>query len=86
MTMEPRKHLFNEGYESSTEEGNALFEEASRALRPIFERMCAAGYSIRDVSHTLIGAVTLMEAETVLIRNLDVHKAEQAARKKERGW
>lgn len=75
--MEPRKHLYNEGYESSTTEGNALFEEFCRALRPIFERMNAAGYSIREVSHTAFSAVGLTEAETVLLRNLDQHKREQ---------
>ncbi len=72
--MEPRKHLYNEGYESSTKEGNDLFAEFCRAIGPIFERMCDAGYSIREVAHTAQGAVSVTEAETVLIRNLEEHK------------
>ena len=73
--MEPRKHLYNEGWESSTEEGNALFTEVRRILQPIMSALCEKGYSIRDVSHTMISAVTLMEAETVLMRNIDQQKA-----------
>jgi hypothetical protein len=75
--MEPRKHLYNEGYESSTAEGNALFVEFCRAIGPIFKRMCAEGYSVREVAHTAFSAVGMTEAETVLLRNLEEHKREQ---------
>jgi hypothetical protein len=84
--MEPRKHLYNEGWESSTEEGNELFAEVTRLLQPVMVRYCEQGYSLREVSHTMVGAVTLLEAETVLLRNLEEHKAERETRKKERGW
>jgi len=75
--MDPRKHLYNEGWESSTEEGYALFAEVEDVLRPIMERMSAQGYSLREVAHQMVSAAIMMEAETVLLRNMEARKREK---------
>ncbi len=80
--MEPKvpdKSLYND-WEVSTEVGNAVFEESLRALEPIMKRYVAEGYPIRQIAHEMIGAATILEAETNLRRNTEMHKANRKPR------
>lgn len=46
--------------------GLKIDDEATVAIRPIFERWTAAGVSIREISHILAGAVFTEECSQVL--------------------
>jgi hypothetical protein len=75
----PNRSLYND-WEVSTEEGNRLFDESLSALRPIMEKYLAEGYPLRQIAHEMIGSVTILEAETCLIRNTEMHKANRKPR------
>lgn len=75
--------LFND-WESSTPEGHEIFERVLKALEPIMKDCVAKGIRVRDVSHEMIAAVTILEAETVLIRNIEKQKADREAAKRDR--
>lgn len=61
-------------WDVSTETGNAVFHDALKALLPIMKEAVEKGYSIRDIAHEMISAVTMLEAETCLMRNMEAHK------------
>jgi len=75
----PNRSLYND-WEVSTEEGNRLFDESLSALRPIMEKYLVEGYPLRQIAHEMIGSVTILEAETCLIRNTEMHKANRKPR------
>lgn len=74
MSNVPDKTLYND-WEVSTTEGNDLFHETVRALEPIMKRWMEKGYPVRQISHEMISATTLLEAETRIRRNIDMHRA-----------
>ena len=75
----PDKSLYND-WEVSTEAGNELFDESFRALKPIMQRYMDMGYPIRQIAHEMIGSVTILEAETNLLRNMKMHKENRKPR------
>ena len=79
MHVVPDKSLYND-WDVSTEVGNRLFEESLRALEPIMQRYLAEGYPIRQIAHEMLSSVTMLEAETCLIRNTEMHKANRKPR------
>lgn len=79
MHVVPDKSLYND-WDVSTEVGNRLFEESLRALEPIMKRYLAEGYPIRQIAHEMLSSVTMLEAETCLIRNTEMHKANRKPR------
>ena len=79
MNVVPDKSLYND-WDVSTEVGNRLFEESLRALEPIMQRYLAEGYPIRQIAHEMLSSVTMLEAETCLIRNTEMHKANRKPR------
>lgn len=68
--------LYND-WESGTPEGQEIFTRVLKALEPIMQEAVDKGIRVRDVSHEMIGAVTLLEAETILLRNINKQKADQ---------
>ena len=75
----PDKSLYND-WEVSTEVGNALFDESFRALKPIMQRYMEMGYPIRQIAHEMLSSITMLEAETNIIRNTTMHKANRKPR------
>jgi hypothetical protein len=75
----PDKSLYND-WEVSTEVGNELWDESFRALKPIMQRYMEMGYPIRQIAHEMLGAVTILEAETNLLRNTKMHQANRKPR------
>ena len=65
------KRLFGED-DRWTDVGGKLDREVDRALDPIFKRWHAKGFSVREISHVAMSAVTMLECEMmldVLIKN-----------------
>lgn len=75
----PTQSLYND-WEVSTEEGNRIFTEAINALEPIMKKNVEAGYPIRQIAHEMLSAVTMLEAETCIRRNMEMHKANRKPR------
>jgi|SRR5579863_1881940 len=69
----PSKSLYND-WDVSTEVGNRLFEESIRALEPIMKKYLADGYPIRQIAHEMLSSVTMLEAETCIRRNTELHR------------
>jgi len=44
------------------------------------EKYLVEGYPLRQIAHEMIGSVTILEAETCLIRNTEMHKANRKPR------
>lgn len=59
--------------EKYTEPGLSLDREAGEALRSVFEKYVRAGFSVRDISHIVHGAVTDLEL-TILLDWNDIKK------------
>lgn len=59
------KRLFNQN-DKYIPEAMDLDTEASKLLRDLFKRWASAGFSVRDISHVVHGAVTEAELTTVL--------------------
>jgi hypothetical protein len=61
-------------WDVSTETGNEVFQAAINALEPMMKAWVGRGYSIRDIAHEMQSAVTMLEAETCIRRNMKAHK------------
>jgi len=63
------KRLFNDPWETYTEDGNNLHDSVRELLRPIVDKYMADGFSIRDVENVMHGAMSEIVAYSVLTRN-----------------
>lgn len=61
-------------WDVSTEIGNEVFETAYMSLRGLMAELVEKGYSIRDIAHQMQSAVSMLEAETCIMRNTTAHK------------
>src|SRR5208282_4546969 len=75
----PSKSLYND-WDVSTDVGNRLFEESFRALEPIMKKFLAAGYPIRQIAHEMLSSVSMLEAETCIRRDTELHRMNRSPR------
>lgn len=61
-------------WDVSTQIGNEVFEKAYISLKPLMAELVEQGYSIRDIAHEMISAVSMLEAESCIMRNMQASK------------
>ena len=64
-----------QGWEVMSDKANNVEEKVTNFLKPIFTEAVEENYSIRQLSHVIIGAVLMLEAETLLRRNAKEHES-----------
>jgi transcription antitermination factor NusG len=68
------RSLYND-YLAMTPEGTEFAREASRLLRPLFEKAKAADVSFRDLGNIITDEARGHEAEYVILRSVDIQRA-----------
>lgn len=66
-------------HESYTKEGLELDREIDAALKPIFDKWTAEGYTVREIAHMAHGTVISLECYRVVKAAMDSRKKEKAA-------
>ena len=61
-----------------TEDAQTLDDEVFEVLKPIMKKWDKNGYPVREISHVIQAAVSMLESEIVLIKG-----AEEAKRRRE---
>ena len=71
------KSLYKNKFGVLTSEGHEIDREFNRAIKPIFKKYADKGYLARDLTHTILFNITLIEAEYNIMRGINERKAER---------
>ncbi len=73
------KTLFNE-YEAQNNDGKALSNEIEFAIHPIIVKYWKQGFTLREISMTIIMSVTSLISELILKNAIDMRKKNRMER------